>query len=56
MSGYLLDTHIFLWYATDPRRLARNVARLLDNPKSELFISAASVWEIAYCLKQNPNR
>jgi PIN domain nuclease of toxin-antitoxin system len=43
----LLDTHTFLWHAEgDPRMSAAAIALLID-PANELFLSMASVWEIA---------
>ncbi len=42
----LLDTHIFLWTATDDKRLSSHARRsMLD--ASRIFVSAASIWEIA---------
>jgi PIN domain nuclease of toxin-antitoxin system len=42
----LLDTHLFLWSITDSRRLAR-VVRGRITTASEVYVSAASIWEIA---------
>ena len=41
----LLDTHIWLWMAIEPRRLDRKVARRLEASSSELWISSISIWE-----------
>ena len=43
----LLDTHLILWAATDPRRLSEDARLLLLDSANELFYSAASLWEIA---------
>lgn len=43
----LLDTHIVLWALTDDRRLGRDARELIADPGNEVFVSAASVWEIA---------
>jgi len=43
----LLDTHVFLWLQTARGRLAPAVLEVLADPGSELFVSAASAWEIA---------
>ena len=43
----LLDTHAFLWFATDDRRLGQKAAAVLDREATELYISVATVWEIA---------
>jgi PIN domain nuclease of toxin-antitoxin system len=42
----LLDTHIFLWLQTEPRRLGAHLATVEDH-RNELILSAASAWEIA---------
>jgi PIN domain nuclease of toxin-antitoxin system len=44
---YLLDTHLLLWAAGDPARLPAEARTLIDAADSELFFSAASLWEIA---------
>ena len=43
----LLDTHGWLWMRAEPERLADSSRRLLRDPANELFLSAASAWEIA---------
>ncbi len=43
----LLDTHLLLWAAGDPRRLSKRARTLIDNPDNELLFSAASLWEVA---------
>jgi PIN domain nuclease of toxin-antitoxin system len=43
----LLDTHIVLWPALQPNRLSAAARKLLNDPRNELFFSAASLWEIA---------
>lgn len=43
----LLDTHVFLWWITDDPRLSPRVRKIIRNGKNELFLSAASGWEIA---------
>lgn len=42
----LLDTHVFLWAVTDNRRLRASTRSLL-NDADEIWVSAASIWEIA---------
>ncbi len=42
----LLDTHIFIWMATEPARLGHNLAAILGNPNYQLFLSIASIWEM----------
>ena len=43
----LLDTHLLLWAAGEPRRLSKQARVLIDNPDNELLFSAASLWEVA---------
>jgi PIN domain nuclease of toxin-antitoxin system len=42
----LLDTPVFLWLHTERARLGRHRA-LLEDPRTERVLSAASSWEIA---------
>jgi PIN domain nuclease of toxin-antitoxin system len=42
----LLDTHVFLWANVKPDRLRRR-RELLEDPGTDLLLSAASSWEIA---------
>ncbi len=43
----LLDTHIFLWWLFDDPRLPERVRGVLKDIENEVFVSAASVWEIS---------
>lgn len=43
----LLDTHLLLWAAGQPKKLSAAARKMLDNPRNELLFSAASLWEIA---------
>jgi len=43
----LLDTHLLLWAAGEPRRLSKPARRLIDDTHNELLFSAASLWEVA---------
>jgi PIN domain nuclease of toxin-antitoxin system len=43
----LLDTHLLLWAAGEPRRLSKQARTLIDNPDNDLLFSAASLWEVA---------
>ncbi len=46
MNKYLLDTHILLWSLIDPSCLSSDVAKELDNPDHELWLSPITTWEI----------
>lgn len=43
----LLDTHALLWLADGNPQLSADAAKLLLEPANELFLSMASVWELA---------
>lgn len=42
----LLDTHTFLWWITDNPQLSSRVREIIRDGNNELFLSAASGWEI----------
>jgi hypothetical protein len=45
--GFLLDTHVLLWWlANDPKLLA-NIQEVIRNPVNDCFVSAVTIWEIA---------
>lgn len=43
----LLDTHVALWAITDSPKLSQKARELIQAPKTVVWISAASVLEIA---------
>jgi PIN domain nuclease of toxin-antitoxin system len=43
----LFDTHALLWAVLQPKRLSASALQTVRNPSNELFVSAASAWEIA---------
>ena len=47
----LLDTHALLWWVTDDERLGRAARQAIADPANEVFVSAASAWEIATQLR-----
>jgi PIN domain nuclease of toxin-antitoxin system len=42
----LLDTHTFLWWDNAPDRLSATALSALRDPANDLYLSAASAWEI----------
>ena len=42
----LLDTHLLLWAANEPKRLPKTARTLIENLENEVLFSAASLWEI----------
>lgn len=43
----LLDTHIALWAVIDDPKLPRPAREMIADPTNEIFVSAATLWEIA---------
>jgi PIN domain nuclease of toxin-antitoxin system len=43
----LLDTHTLLWHADGHPQMSVTATSLIGDPGNELFISMATVWEIA---------
>jgi PIN domain nuclease of toxin-antitoxin system len=43
----LLDTHTLIWWATDDPKLSRKARSILSSLESEVFVSAASAWELS---------
>lgn len=43
----LLDTHVLLWWFTDDDRLSAEARRAVADQANDVFVSAASAWEIA---------
>ena len=42
-----LDTHVFLWYVEDSPALSQATLKVINDGTNEIFLSHASVWEIA---------
>ena len=43
----LLDTHALLWWLAEPERLSANAHAAIANRELNVYVSAASGWEIA---------
>lgn len=41
------DTHVFLWWCADDRRLGATERGALADAANEVYLSAASVWEMS---------
>jgi PIN domain nuclease of toxin-antitoxin system len=41
----LLDTQIFLWYASADPRLSAGFRTAIQDPNNDVYLSAASIWE-----------
>ena len=51
----LLDTHIALWLLADDNRLSSNARIIIEDTTNELYISTASIWEIAIKNSKRPD-
>lgn len=43
----LIDTHIFLWYVTNNKKLNESTKLLINERENLIYLSQASIWEIA---------
>ncbi len=43
----LLDTHVMLWCLANDARLKGEARDLIRDPENAVFVSAASMWEVA---------
>ena len=44
---YLLDTHVLLWALFEPARISSSARKIIENPESDIHVSALSFWEVA---------
>jgi len=44
---YLLDTHAFIWLATDDPQLSPAARAIFTDSSHDCFLSTASIWEMA---------
>jgi PIN domain nuclease of toxin-antitoxin system len=44
---FLIDTHVLVWFVSDPRKLPDDVHDALRDFDNEVWVSAATFWEIA---------
>jgi PIN domain nuclease of toxin-antitoxin system len=47
MKRVLVDTHAFLWWLANDSALGDFSKDLLREPRNEVYVSAASIWEIS---------
>lgn len=47
MRRVLLDTHALLWWLMDSSALGKNSRGIIADPRHQVYVSAASTWEIA---------
>lgn len=47
MRRLLLDTHAFLWWLSDDPALGAVARQMIGEPRNQVLVSAASIWEIS---------
>ena len=52
----LLDTHIVVWAMVGSEKLSGKAKALLADEESELYVSSASVWEVAIKHDKRPEQ
>jgi len=43
----LLDTHILLWWLTEPQKLGKKIDASIADISNEVWISVATIWELS---------
>lgn len=51
----LLDTCTFLYAIFDDPKLPQNIKELITDPKNDIFVSYASLWELTIKNSKRPN-
>lgn len=52
---YLIDTHIFIWYAKDQDNLSRDVKAIFEDYESELYVSSETLKELVLLWNSKPH-
>jgi PIN domain nuclease of toxin-antitoxin system len=47
LSGYLLDTHVWIWSQSEPDKIGKATIEYIQDPEVKLFVSTISTLEIA---------
>jgi PIN domain nuclease of toxin-antitoxin system len=43
---YLLDTHIFIWWDSQPENLSAEILNICQDEANTIYLSVASAWEM----------
>ena len=46
-TGWLLDTHVLLWFLKNSEQLSKRAKGVILDSSNKLYVSQASIWEIA---------
>jgi PIN domain nuclease of toxin-antitoxin system len=52
----LLDTHVLVWWMVAAERLSPNATHIIADRDNQIFVSAASAWELAIKVKSGKFR
>ena len=52
-KGYLLDTHILVWYLQDKAKLSENIAEDIDYFQHPYYVSVVSLHEMIFLIQEN---
>lgn len=55
-TNILLDTHITIFAMSNPKELNSDFIKLLESLDSRIYVSMASVWEVAIKNIKHPNK
>lgn len=44
---YLLDTHVILWWLTEPKKIHAKAQKIIRDRANEVLVSSVSFWEMA---------
>lgn len=50
---YLVDTHIFLWWLNDEKRLKTSIKEILKSRDNIIYASVVTAWELSIKLTKN---
>lgn len=53
---YLLDTHTFIWWDSEPSKLSARALALCQDRQNTLLLSVVSIWEIQIKMQLNKLR
>lgn len=52
---YLIDTHIFIWYAKEQENLSTNVLAILENWENQILVSSETIRELVLLWNKKPD-
>ena len=47
MQKFIIDTHYLIWAMKDPTKISKKALNIIENPNNKIYVSLASLWEIA---------